>query len=121
MAQLVRGVAHFKIDGVNYSQPADGNFDITYLAGVKREFQKASNGTSTYSEMPEFDKVSGSVTTNPGFDPEPLVLATNVSITIQLANGTTFVLSRAGYTGDGKISTKEGTFDFEFSGDGNWL
>ena len=121
MAQLVRGVAHFKLNGKNFSQPADGNFDISYTGGVKREFTKASDGTSTYSEMPDYSRVSGEITTTPGVDYDELVLATNVTVIIQLANGQTFVLSQAGYVGDGKLSTKEGTFAFEFAGDGTWL
>jgi|688.fasta_scaffold32883_4 hypothetical protein len=121
MAKLVRGVAHIKVNGKNFSQSNDGNFDITYTGGVKREYQKSSDGTSTYSEIPDYSKVSGEITTTPGIDYDELVIATNVTITIQLANGSTFVLSNSGYTGDGKISTKEGTFSFEFSGDGTWL
>jgi len=120
--KILKGTAHFKIQGTNYDSPVDGGFDITYYGGQKYEAEKTANGNTAITSKQILDQVSGDLYLyDSTFDPTPLVSATDVTITIQLVNGSVFVLRNAVYTGEGKFSTKEGTFAIQFDGNGTWM
>jgi hypothetical protein len=108
------GLLAVKIDGVAYS--GVGNF--TYNAGLPvRTALVGATGVDGYSEAPQTAFIEGEFRDGELVDTEALVSATNVTATLELANGKTFVLANAWYEGEGTGNTQEGNFPVRFASD----
>jgi len=108
------GLLAFKIDGVAYA--AVGNF--TYNAGAPlRTALIGATGVDGYSEAPQAAFIAGEVRDGFDIDTEALVSATDVTASLELANGKTFVLANGWFEGEGTGNTQEGNFAVRFSSD----
>lgn len=112
MSRVRGGLLAFKIDGVSYS--AIGNF--TYNAGYPlRTALVGATGVDGYSEAPQAAFIAGEIRDGLDVDTEKLVQATDVTATLELANGKTFVLASGWFEGEGTGNTQEGNFAVRFS------
>lgn len=108
------GLLAVKVDGVAYS--GVGNF--TFNIGVAvRAALIGSSGVNGYSETPQAAFIAGEFRDGEDVDLEALVGTTDATVTLELANGKTFVLANAWFEGDGTGNSQEGNFAVRFSSD----
>ena len=107
----VSGTVFFKINGVQRN--AKGNF--TYNRGSpKREPIIGPDTVHGYKEMPQVAMIEGEITDSPDISLEDLTNMEGETLTLELANGKTFVLSDAWYAADGNAQTEEGNLQILF-------
>lgn len=105
------GIIQFQIDGV--LRDAKGNF--TYNLGrPKREAIMGADTMHGFSEKPQPAFIEGEITDNTDVEVDKLVNMTNVTVTLQLANGKVIVLREAFYAGEGTGNTEEGNIGVRF-------
>jgi hypothetical protein len=98
------GRIFLKIDGDLYD--AKGGF--TYNLGRdKRDGIVGADGIHGYKETPQIPFIEGAITDRGDLDLEKLALQDNVTVTLELVNGKTIVLSNAWFAGEGGVSTEE--------------
>ena len=92
---------------------AKGNF--TYNSGeLKREPIYGANGRiQGYKTVPNDPTIEGELTDYGTFKLKSLVTLKDATVTLDLANGKTFILRQAWYSGDGNVSTDEATINFK--------
>ena len=112
-----KGVAHFKIDGVPYSNDVDGGFEIK-IQNTKKETLVASDGQLLYSQKPQPSSISGKLLVKPETDLSKLIDATNVTVTVQTFDGQVYGLRNAVYVGDASFSSSDGQVSVSFEGIG---
>lgn len=115
----IAGTAFIKVDGVSYSTSVEDGWTITAL-GVKAEPIKDNFGRNHYTETPVIDEFDGSFLMTDGINPETVTKMRDVTVKLEFGNAKTCVLSNAMYTGDGTVSTKDGSFKVKFSGTAKW-
>jgi len=113
MTNRVRGgLLAVKVDGVTYS--GVGNF--TYNIGAPlRAALIGSTAVDGYSETPQSAFIAGEFRDGEDVDTEALVGMTDVTATLELANGKTFVIANAWFEGDGTGNSQEGNFAVRFA------
>lgn len=105
------GLLAAKVDGKAYS--AIGNF--TYNQGLPvRATLIGADSVHGYSETPQAAFIEGEFRDGEGVDMAALMKATDATVTLELANGKTFVLSNAWFAGEGTGNTQEGNFSVRF-------
>ena len=109
----VGGIINFTIDGNQIF--ARGNFKVT-PGTVKREGIAGQDGVHGYTEMPIVPGIEGDLTTVQSQSLAALEGITDSTITAQLANGKTYVLSQAWTEAAFEIDTAEGKFGAKFQG-----
>lgn len=115
MANRVRGgLLAVKVDGVSYS--GVGNFTFNIGKPVRAALVGAT-GVDGYSETPQAAFIAGEFRDGEDVDLEALVGTIDATVTLELANGKTFVLANAWFEGDGTGNTQEGNFAVRFSSD----
>jgi hypothetical protein len=114
----IGGTATFYINGA--TQSTTGKWNVM-IQNVKRDPVAAADGAIHYTEAVVPDKVSGSLLMVPGFNPDLITNATNVTIVLALLNGKTAMLDQAFFSGESNGSTESGEMEVEFSGQGQWL
>lgn len=97
-------------------QKAKGAF--TYNIGrPKREAKTGSDGkVHGYTETAQVPFIEGALTDSGDLDLEDLINTVDATITLQLANGKTILLSEAWYANEGTVSTEEGEIPCRFEG-----
>ena len=95
MGQRLGGILKISYDGIQI--PAKGSF-------------------VGYTEKPRVPSIKGEITTRNEISLETLLAITNSTITADLANGHSYVLTEAWTKGTFEIDTSEGKFEIEFSG-----
>lgn len=109
------GFISFNVGGVTY----DCHGEFSYFPGTpKRTPIVGPDGTHGYSEVPQSAYIEGAIVDSAGLDVVAFQNITQQTVTLQLANGKTFFLNSAFYSGDGKITTDEGKMEVKFNGDG---
>jgi len=109
----VAGIAYVKVNG--QMQKAVGDF--TYNLGKpKREGLLGSDGVHGYAEKPQLPFVAGEIRDSSSLDLAALQDMTDVTVTLELANGKVITLRNAWYAGEGTGNTGEGKIDFRFEG-----
>lgn len=107
----VGGIIFIKADGVQYQ--AKGSW--TYNFGkAKREGIVGSDKVHGYKEMPQIPFVEGAITDSGDISAEQLLDLTDVTVTLELANGKVGVWRNAWFAGDGNITTEEGEIAARF-------
>jgi hypothetical protein len=115
MANRVRGgLLAVKVDGVSYS--GVGNFTFN-IGKPLRAPLLGSTGVDGYSETPQAAFIAGEFRDGENVDLEALVGTSDATVTLELANGKTFVLANAWFEGDGTGNSQEGNFAVRFSSD----
>lgn len=106
-APIRGGLMALKIDGKVYD--AIGNF--TFNQGLPlRATLIGATGVDGYSETPQPAFIEGEVRDGSGVSLSDLVGAFDITASLELANGKTFVLAAAWYEGEGTGNTAEGNF-----------
>ena len=94
---------------------AKGNF--TYNKGsVKRDAVVGHDRVHGYKELPQVPFIEGEVTDSNGLSLEDFTNTVDATITLDLANGKTFVLRDAWYASEGNVQTEEGNIAVRFEG-----
>jgi hypothetical protein len=113
MVNAVGGIATLRVNGTQLS--AKGDF--TYMLGEpRRETVLGSDRPHGFREVPQTAYIEGTITDKGDIDLRALFRLKDATITLDLANGKTFVLSEAWYAGDGTVSTGEGEVPVRFEG-----
>lgn len=105
MPGRVGGIIEVAIGGIVHN--AKGAFDCN-LGRPKREAVVGSDGVHGYKEEVQPGFVEGALTDDGTLDINALVTASNVTVTVSMANGKVFSLYGAWYAGEGTINTEEG-------------
>lgn len=112
--QRVGGIIQVQVDGV--VEQAKGEF--TYNLGrPKRETVIGSDRPHGYTETPQVGFIEGEITDRAALSLETILLGTNVTVILALANGKTIALNNAHYVGDGTGNTGEGNIDVRWEGE----
>lgn len=109
----VAGTVYVKVDGEIFD--AKGNFTCN-LGKPKREGVVGADRVHGYKEMPQLPFVEGEITDRSNLNLETLMAMSNVTVTVEFANGKVFVLREAWYAADGDIGSEEGNVQFRFEG-----
>lgn len=98
----------FKIDGARYE--AKGNF--TYNLGAdKKEAIVGADTVHGYKSTPQAPRIEGAITDRGDLNLTQILELDDATVTLELANGKTIVLSGAWYAGDGNVTTEEGEIE----------
>lgn len=107
------GTAFIAVDGQNYMLSGD----LAYSpSGVSRETLTGQDRVHGYSEKPKQGSISGTLRDAGGLSVASFNAMTNVTVTLELANGKT-VLGRNMWTVEAQeVKTAEGTFEVKWEG-----
>ncbi|MDR1946638.1 MAG: phage tail tube protein [Desulfovibrio sp.] len=98
------GRVFLKVDGAQYD--AKGTFSYN-IGQDKRDGIIGADGIHGYKETPQIPYIEGALTDRNELDLEALALADGVTVTLELVNGKTIVLSNAWFAGEGTVTTDE--------------
>ena len=105
------GVILLKVGGVQLD--AKGNF--TYNLGApKREAIIGADGVHGYKETPQVPFIEGEITDRRDLNLADLAAIDGETVTLELNNGKTVVLSQAWYAGEGTGNTEEANIAIRF-------
>lgn len=113
MAQRIGGVLKISYDGNQI--PAKGSFTVS-PSSVEREGVAGQDYVHGYTEKPRVPFIKGELSTRAEVSLEDLLAITNATVTADLANGKSYVLTEAWTKGAFEINTSEGSFEVEFQG-----
>ena len=102
-----------KVDGTQYD--AKGSFTYN-LGNPKREAEVGPDQVHGYKELPQVAFIDGMITDERSLDVSAFQNITDATVTLQLANGKTFVLRNAWYCADGDITTEDAEIQVRFEG-----
>jgi hypothetical protein len=111
MGQRIGGTLYVTIDGVAYS--LRGSWTVT-PTNLKREDVAGPDGTNAFTETPTVPGAKGDLMTVPGLSLLALQAITNSTVSISLANGTTYVLANAWTKPPFEADTADGKVGIEF-------
>jgi len=107
------GVLFLKKDGEIFD--AKGNF--TYNLGApKRDGIVGPDRVHGYKEVPQIPFIEGEITDSSTVNLSAFLNTTDSTLTLELANGKTFVLRNSWYAGEGNVQTEEGNVQVRFEG-----
>lgn len=113
MAKRVGGVMFLAVNGQRWN--AKGNF--TYNGGrPKRDGVVGVDQVHGYKELPQVPWIEGEITDDGSIPLDQLLQVTDATITLELANGKTFVLRDAWYAAEGTGNSEEGNVEVRFEG-----
>ena len=113
MAQRIAGIAFLKVDGNQY--PLRGNFTITPSV-IERAGIAGQDYIHGYSELPRVPSIEGDVSTVPGLAIEDFDGMTNVTVTAELANNSTYVLREGWCVSALAINARDGMVRVKWEG-----
>lgn len=115
----VAGTAKVTIDGVQHL--LRGNMNVS-IGGVQRESVNGMDGYHGFKEMPQAGSIECDLTHSPDLDLNALEKATNVTVRVELINGTSAVLRNATQMNKLSLSADNGLFTVKFEGpEGEWI
>src|SRR5215831_1514448 len=109
----IGGVLSLQIDGVTYE--ARGNFQVT-PGTVKRTGVAGQDGVHGYIEEPIVPQIKGDISIGNALTLEDIEAITDSTAQIRLANGRTYVLTRAWVTAAFVIDAHDGKFVMTLEG-----
>jgi len=107
------GVAYLSVDGQSYMLAGEVSYSVSR---VKRESLSGPSGVQGYSEMPIPGSISGQFRDAGGLTVAKFNAMTNVSVTVELANGKTIVGRNMWTVDSQEVKSGEATFDVKFEG-----
>lgn len=108
------GFIHVKADGVVLEAKGDFSYDI---GGVKREAIIGADGTiHGFKETAVPSYIEGAITDRSDLDTNALFNGTNLTVTLELANGKTISQRGAWYAGDRTVTTSESEIKVRWEG-----
>lgn len=111
-APRVAGICYFKVDGEQLE--LKGSLECP-LTDLQRETVMGTAGVAGYKETARMPYVKGTFIFLPAFPLEKLN-GTNLTITVELANGKVYTLSGAYLVGEPAVKAEEGEVELEFNG-----
>lgn len=112
-APRIAGICFIKLDGDQLE--VSGGVEVP-INDTVRETKAGPNGPAGFSEVAVIPSVKVSAFLTPDFPREKVAQSTDMTITAELANGKTYVLSGAFLVGDASAKQDDGTVDLEFNG-----
>jgi hypothetical protein len=107
------GTAFISVDGQTYMLAGDLGYSPS---GVTRETLTGQDRVHGYSEKPKQGSISATLRDSGGLSVKSFNAMTNVTVTLELANGKT-VLGRNMWTVEAQeVKTAEGTFEVKWEG-----
>jgi len=110
----IAGTAFLKVDGAQY--PLKGNLTVSASPIERTAVCDPKEGMVGFYETPRAPFIEGDVSTLAGLSTEQIEGITNATVTAELINGYTYVLSRAFHKGLVEINTHDGQFHVRFEG-----
>lgn len=107
----IGGTAYIKADSKQFV--LGGEMSVSPY-GFIREGKTGLSGVAGYTETPKIPYIEGVFYATDELDTEELQNLKNVTVTAELANGKTYILSKAWYAGELKVNAAEGTLPFRF-------
>jgi len=110
------GTCVFRLNG---QQVAIAGDDFTIMAlEEKKNVLISMDGTKRYQREYQSPMIECNVSElGAEVDLFALTQLENAVVTVELANGTSYEISGAHYTGDGNLNVKDGSFQMRFNGD----
>ncbi|HLN23886.1 MAG TPA: phage tail tube protein [Patescibacteria group bacterium] len=108
---LLAGTAYFSVDGQSYMLEAKVSYCVS---SVKRETLSGMSGVAGYKETPIPGYISATLRDAAGLTVGDFNAMTNVTVTVQLANGKTIVASNAWTVDSQEVDAAEATFEVKF-------
>ncbi len=105
------GRIFLKVDGTQYDAKGDFSYN---LGSPSREAIVGADGIHGYKETPQVAFIEGAVTDSPDINLQELLESDNITVTLELANGKTIVLSNAWFAGEGGVTTGEAEIAVRF-------
>lgn len=105
------GIAYLSVDGQNYMLSADASYGVS---SVSRESLTGQDRVHGYSEKPIAGFISGTFRDAGSLSVAAFNAMTNVTVTLELANGKTIVARNAWSIDAQEVKTAEATFDLRF-------
>lgn len=107
------GTAFISVDGQTYMLAGDLSYDPST---VKRESLIGQDRVHGYSEAPKPGSISGTIRDAGGLSVAAFNAMTNVTVTLELANGKTVIGSNMWTVDAAEVKTAEGTFEVKWEG-----
>lgn len=109
----IAGTIFVRVDGKMLW--ARGGWKVNY-AKLTREGVVGQDRVHGYTEKPAIPSVEGEVTDRGELSLEKLAQIENATVTVELVNGKTYVLSEAWLVSELSIETEDGKFSVKFEG-----
>lgn len=107
------GTANFKVNGVAYN--VAGDFSVMALS-KKRNVLVGLDGNVAFQEEFVSPMFEGTLRDHADQDIVALMALENATVQLELANGTSWEIGNASYTGEGTLSVREGEVQVRFNG-----
>ena len=111
--QAYAGTCFFRVDGVQYS--LDGDFKVQPNQ-VENTGTAGPSGVIGYTQKYVVPSISGTIASIPGLSVKALSKITNSTVTLDLVNGTTYVLNNAWWSGSSEVDVIGGKIAVKFEG-----
>ncbi|MGY1490720.1 phage tail tube protein [Methylobacillus pratensis] len=116
-AKRIAGVVYFKIDGEQLE--CTGSLQVPLNTKV-RESVLGQTKVAGYKETLRAGYISGAFAFDADFPVEKVTEGEDMTITAELANGKTYVLSGAYLVDESDVANDDGTVELRFEGDGEY-
>lgn len=113
MTNAVGGIITVRANGAQLRAKGSWTYN---LGRPVRTAIVGADGVHGYREQPQVAFIEGPVTDRGDLDLTALVNMRDATITLDLANGKTVVLSQAWFAGEGSATTEEGEVSVRFEG-----
>lgn len=113
----IAGVVYFKVDGEQLE--CTGSLQVP-LNSVVRESVMGQTKHVGFKETLRAGFISGSFAFDKDFPVEKVTDSDELTITAELANGKTYVLSNAALVDESDVANDDGTVEMRFEGDGEY-
>lgn len=113
MTQAVGGIITVRANGAQLRAKGSWSYN---LGRPMREAIVGADGVHGYKETPRAAFVEGATTDRGDLDLSALQGLRDATVTLDLANGKTVVLSQAWFAGEGTATTEEGEVQVRFEG-----
>jgi hypothetical protein len=112
---VVAGVVYLRVDGRQLRARAEIKVS---MATFEREAVIGQDGVHGYIERPAVAYIEGKITDSPDLAIEQLQAMCNVSVTVELLNGKTYVLRNAWCSKANPLDTTDGSIEIRFEARG---
>lgn len=113
MAKRVAGICFIKADSTQLEVQGGVECPAT---DVNRETVMGLAGVAGYKETARTPYIKLTAIATPDFPRKTLAESTDMTVTAELANGSTYVLSGAYLVGEPAVNGEEGTIELQFEG-----
>jgi hypothetical protein len=115
----VAGIVFVKVDGAQLKIKANVNCN---RGDEKREGIVGHDGVHGYKSLPQIPYIEGEQTDSKDLDLKKYMAIDGATVTVQFANGKTFVLRQAWNASEGTVGSEEANISFRFEGlDAEWI